>query len=523
MNTRKIYCRTAVRLLVVFLLLGGGVLLSCRGKGEEKMLPNVVYILADDLGYGDVSALNEHAAWKTVHMDRLASQGMVFTDAHSESAVCTPTRYGILTGRYSWRSRLKRGVLGGSSRPLIERERMTVATLLKKHGYETAVIGKWHLGLGWQMAGEKKDSIDFTRPLTDTPNDHGFDYSYIIPASLDMAPYVYVENDHVTAIPDHITENRKKYSWWRRGWTAPDFIHEDVLPHMTCRAVAFIRRHVQERKEQPFFLYFALTAPHTPILPTPEFQGRSGTNPYGDFVLEVDSMIGQMMQAVHDLGIEKNTIFIVTSDNGCSPQADYAELAKYGHNPSYLFRGTKSDIWEGGHRIPLIVRWPAVVSAGSRCDATVCLNDLMATMAAIVGDTLPPNAGEDSYTMLPLLRGEKGPIRSSVINHSIDGSFALRQGPWKLEMCKGSGGWSLPRRVADTMDLPPLQLYNLDEDISEAHNVQDRYPERVKAMEEELRRQILRGRTTPGPAQPQVTPVKWPGLWWKENWDISRK
>ncbi len=502
---------------LLFLVLAGGIFFSCKEKGEGTELPNVVFILADDMGYGDVSALNEHAAWRTPYMDRLASEGMVFTDAHSESAVCTPTRYGILTGRYSWRTRLKSGVLWGRSRPLISKDRMTVASLLREHGYRTACIGKWHLGLGWQFADGKKDSIDFTKPLTDTPNDHGFDYSYIIPASLDMAPYVYVENDHVTALPDHVTVGRDRFGWWRRGLTAPDFVHEQVLPHLTRQAERFIRRHVEGHPGQPFFLYFPLTAPHTPILPTPGFRGRSGTNPYGDFVLEVDSMVGRIMQVVDELGLADHTLFIVTSDNGCSPRADFRMLARFGHDPSYVFRGMKSDIWEGGHRIPLLVRWPAVVAPGSRCEATVCLNDLMATMADIVGDTLPVRAGEDSYSLLPLLRGERTAVRPSLIHHSIDGSFALRKGPWKLEMTRGSGGWSLPARVADTMDLPPGQLYDLDRDIREEENLWDRYPDRVKAMEQELKEMILRGRTTPGPPQPQEEPTHWPGRWWEEK------
>ncbi len=493
-------------------------LTACGGGKKDQVLPNIVYILTDDMGYGDVSALNEHAAWKTPNMDRLASEGMVFTDAHSESAVCTPTRYGILTGRYSWRTRLKSGVLWGRSGPLIEKERMTVASLLKGHGYETACIGKWHLGLGWPLVPGTKDSIDFTSPLTDTPIDHGFDHSYIIPASLDIPPYVYIEDDHVTAIPVEYTESKVKYGWWRRGLTAPDFVHEQVLPHLTRQSTGFIEKHVKDHPDEPFFLYFAMPAPHTPILPIPEFQGKSHTNPYGDYVLEVDAMIGMVMQAVQEAGIEDNTIFIVTSDNGCSPQADYAELAKFGHNPSYIFRGTKSDIWEGGHRIPFIVRWPGTVAPGSRCAQTVCLNDLMATVAAITGEPLPENAGEDSYNILPLLKGGKEAVRPSLINHSINGSFALRKGPWKLEMCPGSGGWSHPKdKEARAMGLPDYQLYNLDRDIAETLNVVDKYPGMVKQMEEELKKQILDGRSTPGKPQPEVMPEKWSGAWWKRN------
>ena len=494
-------------------------LVSCVGEQKKSPLPNVVFILADDMGYGDVSALNENAAWKTVNMDRLASEGMVFTDAHSGSAVCTPTRYGILTGRYSWRTRLKSGVLWGRSKPLIESGRMTVASFLKEQGYETACIGKWHLGLGWQFFPEKKDSIDFARSLTDTPVDHGFDYSYIIPASLDINPYVYIENHRSTTVPSKYTMSKDRYGWWRRGLTGDDFVHEQVLPHLTRQSVRFIEQHMQKMPGQPFFLYFAMPAPHTPILPTKEFRGKSHTTPYGDFVLEVDAMIGEVMRAVKEAGIEKNTLFIVTSDNGASPACHFDDLEKFGHNPSYIFRGTKADIWEGGHRIPFIARWPEVITPGTSCRQTICLTDLLATCAAIAGKELPENAGEDSYNILPYFKGEKTDeqIRPGTVNHSISGYFALRKGPWKLEMCKGSGGWSFPTpRVADTMDLPPLQLYNLDEDISETHNVWDQHPGLVKEMEEQLKQYILQGRSTPGNPQEQVVPEKWRGIWWEE-------
>jgi len=512
--------KTFQKILFFLVVIPVLLLVACSGNKKAPKLQNIVYILTDDMGYGDVSALNEHAAWKTVNMDQLASEGMVFTDAHSGSAVCTPTRYGILTGRYSWRTSLKSGVLRGRSKPLINQGRMTIASLLKKHGYETACIGKWHLGLGWQFYPEKKDSINFSKPLTDTPNDHGFDYSYIIPASLDMSPYVYVENDHSTTIPTKYTVSKVKYGWWRRGLTGDDFVHEQVLPHLTNRSVDFIRKHLKDNPDKPFFLYFAMPAPHTPILPTKEFQGKSHTNPYGDYVLEVDAMIGKVMEEIRQAGLEDNTLFIVTSDNGCSPQADYEELAKFGHNPSYVFRGTKSDIWEGGHRIPFIARWPGIVKPGTTCKQTICLTDMLATCAAITGDKLPENAGEDSYNIMPYLKGEKlnEPIRPGTVNHSIAGYFALRKGPWKLEMCKGSGGWSFPSpRMADTMNLPPVQLYNLDKDISETTNVWDQHPDLVKSMKEQLKHYILEGRSTPGAPQPYVKLKKWRGLGWIEG------
>ena len=509
-RTRK---RTLYSIMMSLLMI---IILKACGFGKKGDLPNIVYILTDDMGYGDVSALNENAAWQTVHMDKLASQGMVFTDAHAESAVCTPTRYGILTGRYSWRTRLKNGVLWGTSKPLIEPDRMTVASLLKANGYRTACIGKWHLGLGWQYAQENPDSVDFSLLLTDVPVNHGFDYSYIIPASLDIPPYVYIENDRSTSIPQQYTVSKTKYGWWRKGLTGTDFTHEQVLPHLTEQSISFMRKQVKKNPDQPFFLYFAMPAPHTPILPTKEFQGKSGTTPYGDYVLEVDAMIGKVMDAVRELGIEDNTLFIVTSDNGCSPAADFQALARFGHDPSYIFRGTKADIWEGGHRVPFIARWPRKIKAGSSCEETVCLNDLMATAAAITGDTLPDNAGEDSYNILPLFEGRKsGIVRSGIVHHSISGYFAIREGAWKLEMCPGSGGWSHPTpKEAKKMDLPPVQLYNMNTDLSEKNNVWDQHPDLVQSLEDELKKLILNGRSTPGSPQENNNPDKWPGTGW---------
>ncbi|MEO2049106.1 MAG: sulfatase-like hydrolase/transferase, partial [Pirellulales bacterium] len=278
-----------MQVLRTCLILGCLILLAGFGGGPQACAekpPNIVYILADDLGYGDVSCLNEQCVWSTPNIDRLAGEGIRFTDAHSGSAVCTPTRYGILTGRYAWRSRLKRGVLHGDSPHLIDPERMTVASFLKKHGYHTGVIGKWHLG--WDFANQSADpqQIDFSKPVENGPPVYGFDYSYCHNGSLDMAPYVYVENGQITAAPDRTTENKDYQAYWHKGLTGADFDHTDVLPNFTRHAVEYLRTH--GRNSKPFFLYLPLPAPHTPILPLPEFQGKSHTNAYGDFVLQVD-------------------------------------------------------------------------------------------------------------------------------------------------------------------------------------------------------------------------------------------
>ncbi len=498
---------------------------ACHSK--PKKLPNIVYILADDLGYGDVSCLNEDSKLHTVNIDRIAGAGMKFTDAHSGSAVCTPTRYGILTGRYSWRSRLKSGVLWGYSRNLIPPERMTVASLLKKHGYRTGCVGKWHLGMNWYYSNghiptdssqEPGENVDFSKPIEKGPKALGFDYSFCIPASLDMPPYVYVENGRVTALPDRMTESKKSKSWWRKGPTGADFKHEQVLPKLTEKALAFIERNAASR----FFLYFPLTAPHTPILPTAEFQGKSNTNAYGDFVLQVDWTVGQILQALQRHNIEKETLIIFTSDNGCSPAANFKELKAVGHNPSYHFRGHKADIFEGGHRIPFIVRWPGKVEENSECDETICLTDLLATCAAIVGRKLPDNAGEDSVNILLAMIGEdyKKPLREAVVHHSINGSFAIRQGKWKLEMCPGSGGWSYPRPGKDDMSgLPLYQLYDVEKDVGEKKNVYYKHPDVVKTLTALLAQYVKTGRSTPGAPQKNDDKQYWPQLKWMKKAD----
>jgi len=491
-KTTTLRKRIVIIACAVLSLLG---LTSAVGADENQ--PNIVYILADDMGYGDVSYLNKDSKIHTPNLDQLAKAGMIFTDAHSGSAVCTPTRYGILTGRYCWRSRLKKGVLNGNSPHLIEDGRMTAASILKPQGYHTACIGKWHLGLDWQKKPGAPREIDYTQSVQHGPTTNGFDYSFIIPASLDMAPYVYLENDKVTAIPDRVVASSGGKKKWRKGPIGSDFKHIEVLPKITEKAVSYIDQRAEGKK--PFFLYFPLPAPHTPILPTEEFQGKSGTNEYGDFVLQVDWTVGQVMKALKRHGLEENTLIIFTSDNGCSPKADFAELETFDHDPSYIFRGHKADIFEGGHHIPFITRWPARIQGGSTCADTICLTDLMATAADITGYTLPNNAGEDSVSFLPDLLGTAtAPVREATVHHSINGSFSIRQGKWKLELCPGSGGWSDPKPgSAQAKQLPAIQLYDLSSDIGETTNVQDRHPDVVKRLTALLQEYKDSGRSTP--------------------------
>jgi arylsulfatase A len=479
----------------------------------DNSRPNIVYILADDLGIGDVKAFNPQGKIATPNFDKLAADGMKFTDAHSGSAVCTPTRYGVLTGRYSWRTRLKSGVCWGYSIPLIEDGRATVASTLSDVGYNTACVGKWHLGLKWALKDASKipsdksnepwDNIDFTKPISSGPNQVGFDYFFGISASLDMHPHVYIENDHVTANPDKIIAASSGKKFWRKGPVASDFKHIQVLDKLTEKAVGYIDKQTADK---PFFLYFPLPAPHKPIIPNKKYQNKSGLNEWGDFVMQVDWTVGQVMAALEKKGLAKNTLFIVTSDNGATPGADFATLKSKGHNPSHIYRGHKADIFEGGHRVAFIACWPGVIKEGTACDKTICHTDLLATAAEIVGKKLKPNAGEDSVSLVGLMKQDKNAVsREATVHHSVNGSFAIRQGDWKLVFCPGSGGWSNPRPDKARKDkLPTVQLFNLKDDVAETKNVKDDHKDVVASMTALLQSYIDNGRSTPGKRQANI-------------------
>nr|WP_299069483.1 arylsulfatase [uncultured Allomuricauda sp.] len=484
-------------------------------KNEKK--PNIIFILADDLGYGDVSSYNENSKIKTANIDKLASDGVLFTDAHTSSAVCTPTRYGILTGRYNWRSTLKKHVLRGYNKALITPDRTTIAGLLKTKGYKTAGIGKWHLGWDWANIEKGKDSVDFSKKIKNGPITRGFDYWYGFNGSLDMAPYVWVENDQPTMVPAKFTENTGQ-AMWRKGLTSDDFVHEQVLPEITTRTVNFINENA--KSDQPFFLYMPLPAPHTPILPTDDFKGKSGLdNPYGDFVLMVDWVVGEVMKALDKQGIYENTIVVFTSDNGCSDQADFDQLATKDHDPSYVFRGHKADIFEGGHRVPFIVRWPEKVkSAKSR--QLVCTTDFFATIADVLDVKPADTMAEDSFSFLPALKiKSSSTVRESIVHHSINGSFAFRKNDWKAIFCPGSGGWSFPRpRDKAAIDsLPKFQLYNLRSDIGEEHNLQNQQSELLEQYRKELAEIVSNGRSTEGAKQKNDGPETWSQLSWMDE------
>lgn len=452
----------------------------CAATAATK--PNIVYLLADDLGYGDVRCLNpQRGKIKTPNLDRLATQGMTFTDAHGGSSVCTPTRYGLLTGRYAWRTRLQSGVLSGYVKPLIAADRLTVPGFLKQHGYHTAIIGKWHLGYtieGPNKNGGRNGGAAALGTVTrNGPVTRGFDEFFGFHHARIMKSVF--ENDRVTRIIEPV----------------------DMLPALVKRTSDYIAERA--KAGQPFFLYLALSSPHTPIVPSRDWQGRSGLGDYGDFVMQTDGAVGEVLAALDKAGVADNTLVVFTSDNGCSPAAKVDQLEAQGHFASAQFRGYKADIWDGGHRVPFLVRWPGKVKPGSHSTQLICHTDLIATCAGILETKLPDNAGEDSVSMLPALLGtDSAPIRDSVVHHSIAGRFAIRQGTWKLECCPGSGGWGKPADAdAQRQGLPAVQLYDLKADVAETNNVQAEHREVVERLAKLLEQTIANGRSTPGPKQ----------------------
>lgn len=495
--------------------------LSCIGNhATAQSHPNIIFILADDKGFGDVACQNPESKIPTPNLDRLASQGIRFTDAHSPSAVCTPTRYSILTGRYCWRSRLKRSVLWPWDEPLIEPDRLTVGRMLQEAGYSTACIGKWHLGWEWQTKDGSKitdqftigeysrtdrakmnNNIDFTKPIKRGPTEYGFDY-YFGDDVPNFPPYTFIENDTVMRIP---MVEKPDDMFGDPGPMAEGWELDQVMPTITQKAVDYIKSKpgsnlFGKKENAPFFLYFTLTAPHTPIAPDKQFHGKSEAGAYGDFVHQVDWTVGQVMQALDESGQAENTLIIFTSDNG-SPARDGSNMQgktrsvlQYGHNPSHIYRGIKADIWEGGHRVPFIARWQNKIKPGAVSDETVCLVDFMATCAELIAAQLPNDAGEDSYNLLPALLREdySSPIREATVHHSINGTFAIRQGQWKLILGKGSGGWS----GRGDKDDPPMQLYNLKNDPSEQKNLYHQHPDIVERLERLLVRYQKEGRST---------------------------
>ncbi len=517
--TRNLYTFTLLAILTSLIPTG-----SCTKFNQQKesaKKPNIVIILADDLGFGDVQSYNpERGKIPTPNLDKLVSQGMQFTDAHSSSAVCSPSRYTLLTGRYHWRSSLQKGIVGLFDKPLITPDRLTIAGLARQQSYQTACIGKWHLGWDWPIdealrplwkvnntpegqddevyfaSDEQRNAWKnvYSNAINGGPTAVGFDY-YFGTDVPNWPPYCFIENDRTIGIPSEFLPKKMLGNNMASlpgpavsGWNL-----ENILPELCSRASEYIINSAE--KEEPFLLYLSLTSPHTPLAVTSNWKDKSKLNKYADFVMETDAQIGRVLDAIEKSGEQNNTLILFSSDNGCAPYIGANELEEKGHFPSGPYRGYKSDVWEGGHRVPFVVRWPGKVKAGSTCDALVQQADIMATLAEVIDIKLPDNAGEDSFSIIPLLKGNKKQLRSNAVNCSIRGIPSLRMGEWKLILDAGSGGWS--KGESDEK----IQLYNLSADPRETTNLANKYPQKVEDMKNLLEELIITGRSTPGKKQ----------------------
>ena len=484
---------------------------------EDQSRPNIIFILADDLGMGDVSCFNKNGKINTPNIDNIAKNGILFTDAHSSAAVCTPTRYGFLTGRYNWRSKLKEGVLVQFDKPLIEEGRTNMASMLKSKGYQTAAIGKWHLGWNWTSKNGKPPvdnknecNVDYSMKVTGGPTSIGFDYFFGMDAP-NYPPYTYIENDKVQGTPS-VFYPSQPYEDCRPGTGVEGWNLENIMPDLQQASVGYISKASSSGK--PFFLYLPITAPHTPISPEKSFLGSSALNIYADFVKQVDNFVGSIQQSLKENHLTENTILVFASDNGCSPQADFKFLKNLGHDPNNGYRGHKADIFEGGHRVPLLVQWPNKIKKARTVSQTVSLNDFMATFASIVAYDLKDNEAEDSYNLLPVLLHPNFylDIREATVHHSINGSFAIRKGDWKLIFAAGSGGWSFPTPGKAEEGLPPIQLYNLKKDPAEKINCYNQFPLIVKELTALMKKYIQEGRSIPGTPQKNDGEYPWKQL-----------
>jgi arylsulfatase A len=463
--------------------------------------PNIVLILADDFGVGNVRAHYPANKIATPALDRLVREGMSFTDAHSASAVCTPTRYALLTGRYAWRTRLQEWVLAVYEPPLIAAERPTVASFLRARGYATACIGKWHLGWEWSgpqpsrmtdvQNGQRTLTWDFSQPIRSGPITRGFDY-YFGPDVPNFPPFTFIENDRILAPPTgryavDAAQGVVLPRVFAESPAAPGWRFDEILPELTRRGVAHIRERAKEKK--PFFLYFPLTSPHEPVSPSAAWRGKSGIAPVADFIMETDWAVGELMRAIEEAGAGADTLIIFSADNGHSGYTGWNELVAAGHHPSGPYRGRKGDVWEGGHRVPLIARWPGRVAAGATNTQPVCLTDFFATVAELTGAALPAAAAEDSFSFAPALLGRPPTMasRPALINHSNPGEFSYREGPWKLVLRN--------REVlAKSRGQPRItELYHLESDLSETKDVAAQNPAVVQRLRAALEAAVARG------------------------------
>ncbi len=494
--------------------------------GAEPAPLNIIFILADDLGYGDIGAYKKQPSKiPTPNVDRIAKEGIRFTDAHSPASVCSPTRYALMTGRYAWRSRLQQGVVSPWGGPLLEDKQYTVAELLKDHGYTTGLIGKWHLGIQWPTkdgkpaaAGDDRlSNVDFTKPFKGGPKDNGFDHYFGVDVP-NYPPYCFLKDDRTVGIPT-LPDTGREDGFNRPGPMLPGWKLVDILPELSRQAVSFVESSAKAGK--PFFLYYALTSPHYPVVPAKEFQGKTKVGDYGDFVFQTDWCVGQILEALERSGIAKNTLVIFTSDNGPEITGEvrpgvYDRVQQYQHHSMDGLRGAKRDLWEAGHRVPFVARWPEKIAAGTVSEETICHVDFMSTAAAIVGAEYTAETAVDSHNLLSILWGEKlgRPVHEATVHHSGSGRFAIRQGDWVLiatptgddNRLAGEPEWLKKQRGYTAHDQPG-ELYSLKEDLIEKNNLYAANPEKVKELRALLEKYVAEGRSTPGPAQKNDVPV----------------
>ena len=504
--------------------------LVAAGKGAAVAaapgaLPNIVLIYTDDQGYGDASCLNPQAKFQTPHLDRLAAEGLIFSDAHCSDSVCTPSRYGLLTGRYCWRTTRKTGVMGAEGECLIDDQRLTLASLLRQAGYHTAMVGKWHLGM--DFPGEPGNR-DWSQPVRDMPLDKGFDYFFGIPASLNYGVLAWFEGRYAAVPPELYTAKKPnprhvdyrimppyqaspeqtRQALGTMGMeVAADFVDNQCLTRFTDQAIQWMRSHAAgPAAEKPFFVYLPYTSPHYPVCPLPEFQGQGEAGAYGEFVIETDYHVGRLLAFLKEAQIDQNTLIIFTSDNG--PENSWAErVEQFGHRSNGIYRDGKRAVYEGGHRVPFLVRWPAgIAQPGRVVSSPICQTDVLATLAELVGQSLPDNAGEDSASFYAALGDPSAPLqRPAVVHHAANGRFAIREGQWKLILPHGKLG---------------LELYDLHNDPSEQQQIAAKHQPVVERLTRQLSQFVTRGRSTPGVAQANDTGY-WSDLTWLTPQDYA--
>lgn len=509
---------------IPFLLIACWALTSCADQAPEVTpLPNILFILADDLGYGDVACYNPASKIPTPNLDQLAKEGMRFTDAHSPSTVCTPTRYSILTGRMAFRTGMRSVFVGVQGPCLIAADRLTLPQMLRDKGYATACMGKWHVGMTFfdeqgdtiKNRGVKGvQQIDYTRPIPDGPLHRGFDqfYGTVSCPTTDWL-YAYVDGDRIPVPATQLLDKSKlpKHPYandCRQGMVADNFNHEEVDLVFLDKSKAFLEEHVQHTPEQPFFLYHSMQAVHLPSFPADQFKGKTSSGPHGDFIFEMDYIVGELLQTLERIGVAENTLVIFASDNGPEVPTVLDMRKAHQHDGARPWRGVKRDQWEGGHRTPFIVRWPGKIEANTTSTQLTSLTDVMATCAEIVGATLPQQAAEDSYNMLPVFLGKQGnkPIRQYVLQQTISLDMSIRDGHWKYLDHQGSGGnnydrpgeWGMnPYKLEDTDPDAPGQLYDLETDPGETTNLYSKHPEKVAQLKAKLEDLMDSGRSAP--------------------------